>query len=192
MGSTNATTKNALRSTYLKKRQTLSSPEREKLSLHIANTCLKLPVWHLQVFHTYLSIPQKHEVDTSYLLTVLQGKDKEIVVPKVLDSGRLSHYLLTDSTRLKISKWGVPEPTDGFEVSPQRLEVIFIPLLAYDEQGYRVGYGGGYYDRFLEGCRQDVVKVGLSFFPPGPGISDLHEGDVPLDFCVTPTRIYSF
>jgi 5-formyltetrahydrofolate cyclo-ligase len=192
VGSSNATTKNALRSTYLKKRKALSSPDREKFSLDIANTCLKLPVWHLQVFHIYLSIPQKYEVDTSFLLTVLQGKDKEIVVPKVEASGKLSHYLLTDSTRLEISKWGVPEPLDGFEVAPERMEVIFLPLLAYDEQGYRVGYGGGYYDRFLEGCRQDVVKVGLSFFPPDPQISDLHEGDVPLDYCVTPTGIYSF
>ena len=184
--------KKELRSTYSEKRKNLSASERDKLSLQIANRCLGLPVWQLQYFHLYLNIPQKNEVDTSFLLTILQGKDKDIVIPKVLPNGDLSHFLLTDATQIKPSKWGVPEPLSGLEIRPDTLEVVFLPLLAYDKSGYRVGYGGGYYDRFLAQCRREVVKIGLSFFDPEEAILDLHEGDAQMNYCVTPTRIYSF
>lgn len=184
--------KDALRSAYVEKREILSNATRQQLSLEIANACLKLPVWNLTVFHLFLSIPKKHEVDTSFLLTVLQGKDKEVVIPKVREGNLLSHYLLTDSTRLEISKWGVPEPMSGLEIEPKILDVVFLPLLAFDKRGYRVGYGGGYYDRFLGQCRPEVVKVGLSFFEAETVIPDIHQGDVPMDYCVTPANIYSF
>ena len=184
--------KNALRSAYLEKREKLSDATRQQFSLEIANTCLRLPVWNLSVFHLFLSIPKKNEVDTSFLLTVLQGKDKEVVIPKVGPGNLLSHFLLTDSTRLEISKWGVPEPVSGLEIEPNRIEVVFLPLLAFDKRGYRVGYGGGYYDRFLRQCRPEIVKVGLSFFEAESAIPDIHQGDVPMDYCVTPAKIYSF
>lgn len=184
--------KKQLRLSYATLRNELSPDSRENFSQNIANRCLQLPVWDLQIFHIFLSIPQRNEVDTSFLLTVLQGKDKDIAVPKVSGKGELVHYLLTDATAFRNSRWGIPEPVSGIRVIPRQIDVVFLPLLAFDLEGYRVGYGGGFYDRFLANCREDVVKVGLSFFEPVAEISDRHPMDIPMDYCVTPEKIYSF
>ncbi|MEJ2584113.1 MAG: 5-formyltetrahydrofolate cyclo-ligase [Robiginitalea sp.] len=184
--------KKQLRLTSANLRKNLSSEAREQLSLDIANRCLKLPVWDYQFYHLFLSIPEKYEVDTSFLLTVLQGKDKDVAVPKVSGRGQLVHYLLSDATTFRTSRWGIPEPVSGLQVAPEQLEVVFLPLLAFDHEGYRVGYGGGFYDRFLAGFKEDVIKVGLSFFEPVEKISDRHAMDIPMDYCVTPKEVYSF
>jgi 5-formyltetrahydrofolate cyclo-ligase len=184
--------KKQLRLSYATLRNELSPDSRENFSLNIANRCLQLPVWDLQIFHIFLSIPQRNEVDTSFLLTVLQGKDKDIAVPKVSGKGELVHYLLTDATVFRNSRWGIPEPVSGIQLIPRQIDVVFLPLLAFDLEGYRVGYGGGFYDRFLANCRENVVKVGLSFFEPVAEISDRHPMDIPMDYCVTPEKIYSF
>lgn len=184
--------KDQLRFACLQKRNTLSHSQVESESLKIANRCLGLPIWDGFFYHLFLSIPEKKEVDTSFLLTVLQGKDKNIVLPRVKGKHDLAHTLLTDSTELKISALGIPEPVSGLPVSPQVLDVIFIPLLCFDNKGNRLGYGGGYYDRFLSECRPEAKKIGLSFFGPITEISGLEKTDIPLDGCVTPEKFYTF
>jgi 5-formyltetrahydrofolate cyclo-ligase len=184
--------KKELRLSYLQLRNELSSEAISNYSLEIANRVLDLPVWTCNYYHLFLSITENNEIDTSFILSVLQGKDKNIVLPKVLDNTGLIHYLLTDSTVLRKSKWNIPEPLDGLEVSPAKIDVVFIPLLAFDKQGYRVGYGKGFYDKFLEECREDVIKIGLSLFKPVDKISDTQEHDILMDYCVTPKKIYAF
>ena len=102
------------------------------------------------------------------------------------------HYLLTDNTRIAKNEYNIPEPVDGIEVPSKKIEVVFVPLLAYDKKGNRVGYGKGFYDKFLLDCKPDVIKIGLSFFEPEELITDIFEGDVQLDYCVTPNGIHSF
>lgn len=184
--------KKRLRLDFSEQRNSLPPESREQKSLDIANRCLLLPIWDHQFYHIFLSIPDRNEVDTSFLLTVLQGKDKNIAVPKVSGEGELVHYQLTDATVFRTSKWGIPEPVSGVQVPDEQLEVVFLPLLAFDLEGYRVGYGGGFYDRFLAGCRKDVLKVGLSYFEPVAKISDRNAMDIPMDYCVTPEKTYSF
>lgn len=185
--------KKQVRSKYKKLRKELSSEEIEAKSIEIANQVLKMPIWDYSFYHVFLSIAEKKEVNTEMLLHVLQGKDKNIVVSKShFESSRLSHFLLTDSTKIKKNAWNIPEPVDGIEISPEKIEVVFIPLLAFDHEGNRLGYGKGFYDRFLSECTTEVVKIGLSIFPPEENLLEVSPLDVPLDFCVTPSEIYSF
>lgn len=104
----------------------------------------------------------------------------------------MSHFLLTDNTVLKKSLYGIPEPIDGIEIAPNKIDVVFIPLLAFDNMGNRVGYGKGFYDQFLSECNPDVIKIGLSFFEPEPFIEDVNENDIPLNYCVTPNKVFYF
>ena len=67
-----------------------------------------------------------------------------------------------------------------------------IPLLAFDKKGFRVGFGKGYYDKFLARCKPNVIKAGLSFFDPVDEINDISGFDIPLNFCITPKEIFSF
>lgn len=185
--------KNDLRIKYKKLRQEFSSEEIEEKSLEIANNLLNLPIWDYSYFHLFLSISEKKEIDTEPILHILQGKDKNIVVSKTdFENFRLTNYLLTDSTILRKSKYGIPEPVDGIEVPPAKIEVVFVPLLAFDEKGNRIGYGKGFYDKFLSGCTGEVVKIGISFFEAETEFAGVSPHDVPLDYCVTPQKIYNF
>ncbi len=185
--------KHELRKTYLKLRKELSIPQISDASLKISNHALQIPIWDFFYFHTFLSIEENAEVDTLPLITLLQGKDKNVVVPKVTGPRSMAHFLLTDNTLLKKSKWHIPEPVDGIEVIEKKIDVVFVPLLAFDVHGNRVGYGQGFYDSFLSQCRKDAVKVGLSLFEPEvERIADVNANDVQLDYCITPKTVYKF
>jgi 5-formyltetrahydrofolate cyclo-ligase len=102
----------------------------------------------------------------------------------------MSHLLLTENTRIQKNKYGIPEPLDGIEVPLAKIEVVFVPLLAFDTMGNRVGYGKGFYDRFLK--KTTALKIGLSIFEPEAQIEDVLPEDVSLDYCVTPLKTYQF
>ena len=169
------------------------SPEAlSNYSIRIANNLLKLPIWKFDYYHLFLPIVEKREVDTHVILSILQGKDKNIVLPKMGENNTLINYLLTDSTVIKPNNWGIPEPVESLEVPSQKIDVVFIPLLVFDTLGNRIGYGKGYYDNFLKECRSDVLKIGLSLFEAEDEISDLRKDDIPMNYCVTPEKTYSF
>jgi 5-formyltetrahydrofolate cyclo-ligase len=104
----------------------------------------------------------------------------------------MTHFLLTDNTQIKKNEYNIPEPVDGLEVPATKIDVVFVPLLTFDKKGHRVGYGKGFYDKFLSECKPETIKIGLSFFEPEELISDILDSDVILDYGVTPNVIYSF
>ena len=186
------TDKKTLRLKYTNLRENLSQESVEKKSLQIANHLLDLPIWNKTYYHIFLPIPTKKEVDTEYIMHILQGKDKSIVVSKSdFTTHEMKHYLLQENTVLKTSEYGIPEPVSGIEMSPEMLEVVFVPLLAYDLNGNRIGYGKGFYDRFLKKCNPSALFVGLSFFGPEPEIF-FEDTDIPLDLCATPEKTLVF
>ncbi len=158
--------KKKLRLLYKKKRAELDSLKIENLSIEIANQILILPLWGFENFHVFMGVEKMKEINTNHIISVLQGRDKNIIIPKVVSNTHLAHYMLTDATKLKINQWDVLEPINGIEVEEKKIQVVFIPLLAYDCFGNRLGYGKGYYDRFLDKCAEKCLKIGLSFFTP--------------------------
>lgn len=186
-------TKAELRQFYKLKRQSLSPEAIDGLSLQIANRLLALPIWEFSYYHIFLSIIEQKEVNTDFILNILSGKDKHILIPKSdFKTGLMMSYLLTDSTIIKKNNYNIPEPIDGIEISIDKIDVVFVPLLAFDEQGQRVGYGKGFYDAFLDKCNPETLKIGLSFFEAEKKIVGVLESDVKLNYCVTPKGIYRF
>jgi len=185
--------KKELRAKYKTLRQELSLDEIEDKSLAIANRMLQLDVWEKTYFHLFLTIEEQKEVETEFILQILAGKDKEIVVAKSnFDTLEMTNYLLTDNTKFQKNSNNIFDPVDGIEVPNAKIDVVFVPLLAYDKKGNRVGYGKGFYDVFLSKCREDVIKIGLSFFDPEDIFEDVSTADIRLDYCVTPATSYSF
>jgi len=186
--------KTTLRKQYKTKRNGLRNSEIDEFSLQIANRILELSIWDKTYYHLFLSIEEQKEVQTEYILHVLHAKDKEVVVSKSnFDTLELTNYLLTDNTKITINTYNIPEPIDGIEVPHNKLDVVFIPLLAFDKKGNRVGYGKGFYDNMLRKCPANCIKIGVSFFEATESlIEDTFEGDIPLDYCVTPKKIYTF
>ncbi|MCF8321657.1 MAG: 5-formyltetrahydrofolate cyclo-ligase [Flavobacterium sp.] len=186
-------TKKDLRIKYKSLRKAIPENELEEMSLAIANKILTLPIWEKTYFHVFLPILEQNEVNTEFILHLLSGKDKEIVLSKSnFESLEMTHYLLTDNTKIKKNEYNIPEPIDGLEVPVSKIEVVFVPLLAFDKKGNRVGYGKGFYDTFLSKCKSESIKIGLSFFKAEEPITDVFESDIKLDYCVIPNEIYKF
>jgi len=186
-------TKQELRTKYKALRHAMPPDDIDDKSLAIANKLLQLDIWDKIYYHLFLTMEEQKEVHTDFILQILAGKDKEVIVSRSdFESCSMIHYLLTDNTRLIVSKYGIPEPVEGIEVPSNKVDVVFVPLLAYDTKGNRVGYGKGFYDRFFMECKPGVIKIGLSFFEAEQENIEVNATDIPLDYCITPNNIYRF
>lgn len=149
------------------------------------------------VVHSFLPIRRNNEVDTWPIITCFWAKfaHLDISVP-VIDTGtrQMAHYTIFPETTLVENKLGIPEPViqDKPQTDLRFVKAVLVPLLAFDLLGNRVGYGGGYYDRFLAGDVPHSRKIGLSLFGPVEAINDVEATDVRLDACITPARVYRF
>jgi 5-formyltetrahydrofolate cyclo-ligase len=194
--------KATLRQQFLAQRRALSA---EEVSIH--NQLITLQFFDFLkentlasesgVIHTFLPIIRQNEVDTWPIIRRIweDFSHIQVAVPVTNASAHtLSHYLLSPATPLIENRWGIPEPVSaGNQLLPSDVfSLVLIPLLAFDQQGHRVGYGGGFYDRFLSECRPDCLKIGLSLFGPIERIDDVEPTDIQLDACITPWQIYRF
>lgn len=150
----------------------------------------------VRVLHCFLSIAGFNEIDTPPIFERLwrEFPDIKTVVPRISsgEDDKLESVIYAADTPLVENSWGIFEPAHDELVSPSEIDIVLVPLLCFDGRGHRVGYGKGYYDRFLADCRPDCRKVGLSLFPPVDIIDDTHDHDVTLDMCITPDRVYTF
>jgi 5-formyltetrahydrofolate cyclo-ligase len=187
-------TKAELRKTYLEKRRAMSADEVGSCSRVIADRVFAVfDFAKLKAVHCYIPIPKFNEIDTSFIFERIWKEFTHVLtaVPRVDEAtGELEHLYYTRETNMVENAWGISEPAGAERANPKDLDLVLVPLLCFDERGYRVGYGKGFYDRFLRECRADCVKAGLSLFPPVIEIRDTHVGDVPLDLFVMPNGVF--
>src|SRR5690554_2275364 len=152
-------------------------------------------VWtRLQWVHICLPIRRLKEPDTLMQAAWLRANYPEIklvISRSDLDAGTMDHYLWEKDDLLEVNDWGIEEPRSGLSIMPHQLDAVLVPLLGFDRQGNRIGYGKGFYDRFLAGCRQDCLKIGLSFFEAVDSLP-AEPTDIPLDFCISSQKIWKF
>jgi len=186
--------KHELRTFYKELRAALSEEELQKKSLQITDNVIAFlgKRNELNHFHLFLPIPKQREINTYPIREYLEDRGNAIYTSRVeLDSLTLQTLLLKPNTNFQLDKWGIPIPEDFKLVTNELVQVVFVPLLAYDQKGNRIGFGKGYYDVFLSSLNPSVLKVGLSFFSSELSIpSELH--DIPLDYCITPENIITF
>ncbi|RYF75812.1 MAG: 5-formyltetrahydrofolate cyclo-ligase [Cytophagaceae bacterium] len=193
--------KSEARVCYMTKRRELLTPKRllhsQQIFSHFFNDTLILSCLSKRttIVHTYLPILRNNEVDTWPIVQQVWRDFPTIRIwSSITDpaSHTLRHFQLTADTALIETKWGIPEPSGTFESVSGQPDLVLVPLLAFDNVGNRVGYGGGYYDRFLAETGPDCLKVGLSFFDPIERIDGMEETDVRLDACITPKKVFLF
>ncbi len=188
--------KELLRKIYRQKRRELNPYKAELLSQQIAENFKKaLSFDKINYLHTFYPIHGKVEVNTLLICNYIRKSYPQvrlILSKSNLRSNTLNHFVWQEDTPLTTNSWGILEPEGGEEVNSKDLDVILVPLLAFDKEGNRVGYGKGFYDRFLKEIRADALKIGLSFFNAVSGNIDACDYDVPLNSCITPASVYSF
>jgi len=178
-------------------RDHLDKSEYNRLNGQLVHTFKNLPLDKVYYLHTFLPIFSKKEPNTFLLIEYLRMEFpwiKLIVSKSELGSNRMKHYLFHPDMKMATNKWGILEPDETAEEirDMMLIDMVWLPLLAFDMKGNRVGYGKGYYDVFLSSCKKDVQKVGISLFDPVDAILDIESHDIPLDKCVTPEKVWTF
>ena len=176
-----------LRKIYKQKRQELSFDAIQKLQENIYQQIYELDVSNIKTIHIFLTLAKFKEIDTKPIIDYFRSKNIKIVVSKSdFKNNTLTHFYLEKDTIIELNKYGIPEPKNAKQVSEKELDLVFVPLLISDKQNYRVGYGKGFYDRFLANCRKECKTIGLNFFKPIVKIDDFNEYDVALDLVLYP------
>jgi 5-formyltetrahydrofolate cyclo-ligase len=189
--------KATLRKYYTTKRKALSSREIDKESKQICDLFFQeIDLNAIKFLHVFLPIKKQNEIDTFLIIRRLQEEYPQIniiVSRSDLANFEMQHFILEEQNLVE-NKWGILEPSqaNSREVQPQEIDLVIIPLLVFDKQGNRVGYGKGFYDRFLQKCSPKAQKVGLCLEEPIELVEDLNEFDVKMDVCITPNGIWKF
>ncbi len=187
-------TKEALRKIYRAKRNELSESEFLQMSRQLSDRFfLAIDLSFIKVVHVYLPIESKKEPDTWLIVERIRREFPHIrlSIPKVKDEV-MENIFFEGLHQLEKNSWGISEPKQGVPTPSEKIDLVIVPLLAFDQQGHRVGYGKGFYDRFLKECRPDCQKVGLSMFDPEKQPIEANEHDVTLTLCITSTDEYRF
>ena len=188
-------TKAEARNLFLGKRLALSEGERDILNNKLVHQFFSnFDLSFVHNLHLFLPIESRKEPDTWSIIDRIRREFPHVrlVVPKMNASGSLMHYYFESSDKLTKSSLGIMEPVDCVVADVSEIELVIAPLLAVDFLGNRVGYGKGFYDRFLATCRKDCRTTGLSFFDPVSEPIEQAEHDIRLMSCVTPTQVIEF
>lgn len=183
-----SSSKKGLRTFFLDVRKGLSENEVEKKSSDIINRVLQSAVFsQAGTIHTYVAIKDKNEVDTIPIIKECFVRKKTVAVPKIVGDGLMEHVMLSSLDDFERNSWGVPEPGSGHPIPVKEIDLVIVPMVAGDRFKNRLGYGKGFYDRFLLNC--SAVKMGLLFD------CQLHDKklpvesyDIPLDILITESK----
>lgn len=186
--------KELIRKKYKQKRKSLSAEEVNRLSEAILlqfKNWLKLKP-EINHFHIFLPIIRQNEVNTLLIRDFLFEQGRSVYTSILRpDQFAMDTVKVYPQTKYKIDSLGIPSPLESEVASAKDLQLVLIPLLAFDLKGNRIGYGKGFYDKFLSDLNPQVIKMGLSFFPPLDSIfAESH--DIPLDYCITGEKVFTF
>lgn len=186
--------KSDLRKEYKQKRRLLDGRERLRRDDLLLLQFQQLNFTGIQTILTYWPMANHAEPNTHLFNGYLRHMmpDMRFAYPVVQNKTDINAVLINEETVYQTNQWGITEPEAGLEITPTAIDMVLVPLLVFDEKGYRVGYGKGYYDRFLSLCSPNTSIIGFSYFEPIPFISDTHEFDIPLSLGITPQHIYEF
>ena len=132
--------------------------------------------------------PSNYEIDDLNILDLLEKKKFKVSLPIIKKDNQMNFYSWSRNDPLKINKFGIPEPVSSKIFYP---DILLVPLVAYDSSLNRLGYGGGYYDRYIEKIEKikKVTKIGLAFSFQKISSIPINQYDKKLDFIVTEKEI---
>ncbi len=188
-------TKKELRKIYTAKRTPVELAATHRLIASMLEHFQQIPLTALHYLLSFKASTAKLEVPVHFFEEYCREEFRELIIcyPKAdFTTGIMEAYEDNDNLYWEETSFGIEQPRKGDHILPIQLDCVLVPLLAFDERGYRVGYGKGFYDRYLARCKIGVITIGVSFFDAEPLISDTNEYDVPLTYCVTPQRLYVF
>ncbi|MEG1513420.1 MAG: 5-formyltetrahydrofolate cyclo-ligase [Clostridia bacterium] len=153
--------KKALRRAMRARLLAISPQERAKWSGEIARRVLKEPAYRAAK-RVMLFASMAQEVDTLALIEDALSSGKQLYLPRVRENGRMDAVRVTALSQLARGAYGILEPTGQAVTQGAALDLVIAPGVAFDEGGGRLGHGGGYYDRFLDGVRAPIWALAFA------------------------------
>lgn len=186
--------KSQIREVYLQKRKALHGPEQLKMDDLLLIQFQQLSFEGIETVLSYWPMPHKAEPNTHLFNGYLRHMipNLQLAYPVIKDELTIEAILINEDTVYATNSLGITEPKGGDRLELKEIDLVLVPLLVFDNAGYRVGFGKGYYDRYLAEKSEHTALMGFSYFDPVPLISDTHEFDIPLHVGITPNRIYEF
>jgi 5-formyltetrahydrofolate cyclo-ligase len=187
--------KSELRRLYREKREALTAQQRLKMDDLLLIQFQQLALPPLQHILSFYPIEEKHEVNTFHITDYLQFTNPglQVAYPKTnFADNSMQAIIAEDEDSFAPNAYNIPEPVGGEVVAPEWMDAVLVPMLAFDVKGHRVGYGKGFYDRFLASCHPQCITIGLCYFDPVEAILDAGQFDVTLNYCITPHKVYVF
>jgi len=187
-----ANEKKILRKDIISKRKALPKNEIERKSLAILENVKSLNLIE-SAEHIMIYMDFRNEVATTKFIKYLRSLNKNIYIPRVnTKTHELDIYLITSDKDLILSSYGILEPNPENEVSDAKvIDLILSPGVAFTKECYRLGYGGGFYDKFLMRTRDNVITAALSFSMQIVESLPVEDHDQQLNYIVTEDAIYS-
>lgn len=186
-------TKSSLRKKYKEKRKSLSPKTLNESSQAIEELILSNFQLEGKTISLFLPIERHFEINTYGLMERAHSIGATVGLPVAdFHLNTLIHRIYNEDTILYLNEFDIPEPRNGKKIPSESFDYVFVPLLTADKKGYRVGYGKGFYDRFLTTCKPNCKFVGLYLFELEDKIEDTESTDIPLNAIVTPEEIIHF
>ncbi len=185
--------KSEIRSLYKEKRSGLSPNDIKRISDQVQALVRDSFSFKDKYVSIFLPIERQNELQTYGILQdIIQQGGLLVVAKSNFSDLSMDLFLYESQSQLKLNNFGIPEPINGIEILETQLDFVFVPLLAIDDKGYRVGYGKGFYDRLLACCKPECRFIGLHLFDEFIAIEDLHPNDIALHMCITSKAKYDF
>lgn len=184
--------KKSVRKRMFDKRNEMNLSQVQELSRKIVNTLTKVPIFK-QSNNIMLYLSFNNEVDSYELIEYCLGNKKCVIVPYCNKEGKQITPVKIENIEKQLVKndYGFLEPKLEY-IKPEpidSIDLIIIPGLAFDKRCYRIGYGAGYYDRFLDKVNSKIPTIGLVFDYQIIDSAEVDEFDIPLDYVITERRI---
>ncbi len=133
--------------------------------------------------------PVNYEIDDLGILEKFKSKKYKVSLPLIKKNNKLDFHIWTCKDSLKVNSYGIPEPVNNKLVYP---DILLVPLVAFDSRKFRLGYGGGYYDRYLEKLKKikNFLSIGLAFDFQKVKRLEINKFDKKLDLILTDKKVY--
>lgn len=189
-------TKAEIRKQYLQQRAALPEAGYLQLNYRLCEQFFAhIDLSFIKIIHTFIPIEKNREPNTWLIIDRIRREYPHIrlSIPRVNSQmAQMENFYFEGLHQLKTNTWGIQEPRHGVPTEPDKIDLVLVPLLAFDLTGQRVGYGKGFYDKFLPQCKPTCQRLGISLFPPIDKIDDVREEDERLTAAITPDEILHF
>lgn len=179
--------KELLRRKYISLRNSLSEDKVKEASSRITNMFFSLDaIKENQKFLLYHSIGS--EIITYDIIDIILKENKNVYLPYISNK-KIKISQIYSKKELKTGAFGIMEPLDRQDIDVKEMDVLVVPGLLFDRKGYRIGYGGGYYDRLLAGIGSHILTIGLAYDDFLQESLPIDKYDIPVKMIITENQV---